>query len=243
MPQKRLTESEVGLRPAVGSDATRLMQVYDGLMNQSSSRPARTPQPAFPREKSVSVLGAGKVGSAVATLLREAGLSIAAVTTRSPITAEKAAAALGALPTTDNTVAAAAGDIVLITVNDDAIAGVVDEVALGGGFRPGQLVIHLSGALPLAVLAPAADAGALVGCMHPLQSFATAEDATRLIRGSTFGVTAGPGALEVARVARRDPWRSAGRCRRRGQDALSRCGRDRVELSGRLRGSGGAASG
>ena len=70
------------------------------------------------------------------------------------------------------------------------------EVALGGGFRPGQLVIHLSGALPLAVLAPAADAGALVGCMHPLQSFATAEDATRLIRGSTFGVTAGPGALE-----------------------------------------------
>ena len=59
---------------------------------------------------------------------------------------------------TDNAAAAAQGDIVLVTTNDDAIARVVSEVAEAGGFRPGQLVVHMSGALPLAVFAPAAQA-------------------------------------------------------------------------------------
>jgi len=128
----------------------------------------------------VVVLGAGKVGSAVAGLLREAGIEVVAATHRNG----------------DNAVAAAQGDIVLVTVNDDAIAGVVAGVAAAGGFRAGQLVAHMSGALPLAVLAPAADAGAAVGCLHPLQSFATAEDAERLLPGSVFGITPGAGARE-----------------------------------------------
>lgn len=142
----------------------------------------------------VAVLGAGRVGSAAATLLREAGFEIAAVTTR----ASEATDAGNASPAsgTGNTSAAAAADIVLVTTNDDAIASVVAEVASAGGFRAGQLVVHMSGALPLAVLAPAADAGALVGCLHPLQSFATAEDAVRTLPGSVFGITAGPGAAE-----------------------------------------------
>ena len=98
---------------------------------------------------------------------------------------------------TDNAVAAAQGDIVLVTVGDDSIARVVAQVAAVGGFRTGQLVVHMSGALSLSVLGPAAEAGALIGCLHPLQSCATAEDASRMIRGSTFGITPGSGALEA----------------------------------------------
>jgi predicted short-subunit dehydrogenase-like oxidoreductase (DUF2520 family) len=159
--------------------------------------PADTPDRMTerPAEK-VVVLGAGKVGSAVAILLAETGLEIAAVTTRSADTAAAAAARTRTTAGTDNTAAAALGDIVLVTTNDDAIARVVAEVASAGGFRAGQLVVHMSGALPLAVLAPAAEAGALIGCAHPLQSFATAEDAVRMVPGSVFGVTAGEGARE-----------------------------------------------
>lgn len=129
----------------------------------------------------VVVLGAGKVGSAVAGLLAEAGMEVAAMTRHDG----------------DNAAAAAQGDIVLVTVNDDAIAGVVARVAAAGGFRAGQMVAHMSGALPLAVLEPAADAGADVGCLHPLQSFASADDAARLLPGSVFGITPGSGAREA----------------------------------------------
>ena len=136
------------------------------------------PLPEVLAGRRVVVLGAGKVGSAVAGLLAEAGMEVAAMTRHDG----------------DNAAAAAQGEIVLVTVNDDAIAGVVARVAAAGGFRAGQLVAHMSGALPLAVLAPAADAGADVGCLHPLQSFATAQDATWLLPGSVFGITPGPGA-------------------------------------------------
>jgi predicted short-subunit dehydrogenase-like oxidoreductase (DUF2520 family) len=161
------------------------------------SQPTPQPLPPALRDKSVVVLGAGKVGLAVATLLRQAGLSIAAVTTRSRATVEKAAASLGARAGIDNASAVASGDIVLVTVNDDSVADVVAEVAASAGFCTGQLVLHTSGALSLSALAPAAEAGASIGCMHPLQSFATSEDAVRLIPGSTFGITPGPGALEA----------------------------------------------
>ena len=143
------------------------------------------------------MLGAGKVGSAVAVLLHDAGLAVAAVTTRHPDTARFAASRTGAKPGTDNAAAAAQGDIVLVTTNDDTIASVVAEVAQAGAWRAGQLVMHMSGALPLSVLAPAVSAGAAIGSAHPLQSFASAQDALRTIRGSVFGVTSWPGAREM----------------------------------------------
>src|SRR5512133_1817193 len=88
--------------------------------------------------RTVVILGAGKVGSAIAMLLRDAGLPIAAVTTRGATTAGVAAARIGVEAGTDNAAAAAKGDIVLITTNDDAIARVAAEVAEAGGFHAGQ---------------------------------------------------------------------------------------------------------
>jgi predicted short-subunit dehydrogenase-like oxidoreductase (DUF2520 family) len=143
--------------------------------------------------KKVAILGAGKVGCAVGVTLGKAGLPIVAVTTRGARTATQAAQLTGADPCTDNPCAAARADIVLITTNDDAIARVASQVAEAGAFRPGQLVIHMSGALRLSVLDPAAQAGARIGVAHPLQSFATYRQAVRDIPGSVFGVTAGPG--------------------------------------------------
>jgi predicted short-subunit dehydrogenase-like oxidoreductase (DUF2520 family) len=148
--------------------------------------------PAVLLGRSVVVLGCGKVGTAIATGLSAAGLKIAGVTTRSAATAEKAAMRTGAPASTDNADTAPRGDIVFVTTNDDSIAVVAAEVAAADGFRPGQLVLHASGSLPAAVLAPAAAAGASIGCMHPLQSFATPEDAVRRMRGAVFSITCEP---------------------------------------------------
>ena len=165
--------------------------------SQPESQRGPQPESASPSlaGKKVAILGAGKVGCAVGAMLRNAGLPVVAVTTRNASTAENAARLTGAEAGIDNPAAAAAADIVLITTNDDAIARVASEVADAGAFRPGQLVIHMSGALPLAVLDPAAQAGALIGAAHPLRSFATFEQAARDLRGSVFGITPGPGAL------------------------------------------------
>lgn len=161
-------------------------------MTHTAENPERPgPLPSSLAGKRVVVLGAGKVGTAFASLLHDAGLEIAAVTTLHAETAEAAADLLGARVGADNASAAAIGDIVLVTTTDDAIGTVAAEVAAARGFRPGQLVFHTSGALPLSVLAPAAVAGALIGCLHPMQSFATGKDAAHLLRGSVMGMTAG----------------------------------------------------
>jgi len=77
-------------------------------------------------------------------------------------------------------------DIVFITTPDDAIAEVVASV----GWRPGHSVLHCSGADSTATLRPAADAGARVGVIHPLQTFASTEQAILNIPGSTFALEA-----------------------------------------------------
>jgi len=162
-------------------------------MTHTAENPERPgPLPSSLVGKRVVVLGAGKVGTAFATLLHDAGLAIAAVTTLHAETAQAAALLLDSRVGADNASAARDGDIVLVTTSDDAIGTVASEVASAGGFRAGQLVVHTSGALPVSVLGPAADAGALVGCLHPMQSFATARDAARALKGSVLGMTAGP---------------------------------------------------
>ena len=155
-------------------------------MKRSKTNPKGVP--AVLAGKNVTVLGAGKVGGAVASLLKQAGIRITAMTTRRGEPVSSTEARTGTPTTTDNAAAARAGDIVFVTTNDESIA---DVVAAEGGFRPGQLVVHMSGALSLSALAPAQKEGALIGCIHPLQSFALVEGAQERMRGSVFGLTSG----------------------------------------------------
>ncbi len=141
---------------------------------------------------SIAILGLGKVGRAVGCLLRAAGYEIAAVAGRSPERLREGAQYTGGRVLTDFAVAASLADCILITTSDDAIAAVCSEICRKGAVKPGQKVIHMSGAGSLTLLSPASDAGASVACIHPLQSFATVEDAIKNIPGSTFAITANP---------------------------------------------------
>jgi predicted short-subunit dehydrogenase-like oxidoreductase (DUF2520 family) len=82
-----------------------------------------------------------------------------------------------------------AAELVLLTVPDDALAGLVDGLAATGVIRPGQLVVHVSGSQGMAVLEPATRVGALPLALHPVMTFAgVSEDVARLA-GCSFGVT------------------------------------------------------
>jgi predicted short-subunit dehydrogenase-like oxidoreductase (DUF2520 family) len=93
------------------------------------------------------------------------------------------------VPLTDVAAIGRNAEAVAIGVSDDAIASVCEGLATGGAFVPGQFVFHLSGSLGLDVLAPAADTGAEVLSIHPLQSFPTVERGLATFEGSGVAVT------------------------------------------------------
>jgi predicted short-subunit dehydrogenase-like oxidoreductase (DUF2520 family) len=143
------------------------------------------------REDSIAILGLGKVGTAVGFLLRQAGYRIVAVASRSQASLNQGIVYTGGKPYLNFSAAALTANCIIITTSDDAIAHVCKKIASERCIRPGNKVIHMSGAGGLDLLQSAQDAGAHVACIHPLQSFAHVEGAIRNLPGSTFGITSG----------------------------------------------------
>jgi predicted short-subunit dehydrogenase-like oxidoreductase (DUF2520 family) len=137
----------------------------------------------------VSVVGAGRVGTAMAVLLSRAGHRIVAVAGRGP-TRDRASRFLSGVPFLDPADAARHGELVLIGVPDDDIHAIAERIAGSGGFHPGQWVAHLSGASGLDALSPARAAGARPLALHPLQTFPDVAGALEGIPGCSMAVTA-----------------------------------------------------
>ena len=88
-------------------------------------------------------------------------------------------------------------DLVLLTVPDDVLPGLVAGLAATGAPYAGRLVAHASGAHGTGVLDPATRAGALPLALHPVMTFTGREDDVDRIKGVCFGVTA-PDPLRAA---------------------------------------------
>jgi len=121
----------------------------------------------------VGIIGAGRLGSALAMGLAHAGFTIAAVASRTEASASRLAGLCGAACAGPAAVVAQS-DIIFLTVPDRAIAPVAETLAAafaGGEGLVGRCVYHTCGALDAAVLEPLKHWGAAVGSLHPLQSF------------------------------------------------------------------------
>ena len=156
-------------------------------------------KPSDEQPQTVAVIGTGKVGTAMAHLLSGSGYDVVAVTDRDEEARERAAGLSGAEAVDTAAHAAAAAQIILITTPDGTIADVCRTIAEACAPLAGRKVIHMSGALSLGALEPAARAGADTLCIHPIQTFADLEGAESSLPGSTFGVTCDPGLEEWAR--------------------------------------------
>ena len=135
----------------------------------------------------ISVIGAGRVGTALAVLWSRAGHRIAAVAGREA-TAERAARYLPGTPVAAEAEAAGAAPVVVLGVPDAAVEPTAGAIA--ASLRPGAAVLHLSGALGLEALRPAEDAGAMPVALHLLQTFPSVEAAIDRVPGSAAAVTA-----------------------------------------------------
>lgn len=135
----------------------------------------------------IGFIGAGTVGTALAARLAGGGYPVVAVSSRSRASARRLAQAADGCRVFDSSQAVADNaELVFITTPDDAIASVVSEVK----WRPGQSVVHCSGADSTDTLQPAKEAGAKAGAFHPLQTFASPQQAIENIPGSTFALEA-----------------------------------------------------
>ena len=124
------------------------------------------------RKPDVAIIGAGRLGTTLATALTAKGYSIKSLVARRAQSARKAAARF------DGNVAALAArqirslpssDLILISVPDDQIGSVAAALSqLDVDRKP--IVLHTSGALSSAVLAPLGAKGWSTGSVHPLIS-------------------------------------------------------------------------
>jgi len=138
---------------------------------------------------SSAFIGLGKVGTALACSLHDAGYAIRAVYDPLPDAMERAARHTGARRCRTAEEAAGLVEMVFLSTPDDRIEEVCRRLADAGAVCNGKRVLHLSGACGLDLLAPAHRCGAVTGCIHPLQSFPDVDSALRSLPGSAFGLT------------------------------------------------------
>ncbi|WP_067181192.1 Rossmann-like and DUF2520 domain-containing protein [Microtetraspora niveoalba] len=142
-----------------------------------------------PGRLAVGVLGAGRVGSVLGAALAQAGHRVVAASGVSDSSRRRAAERLGVELSRPEEVLRRA-DLVLLTVPDDVLPDLVSGLAATGADLRGKLLVHASGAYGLAVLDPAAEAGALPLALHPVMTFTGRDDDLARLTGASFGVTA-----------------------------------------------------
>jgi predicted short-subunit dehydrogenase-like oxidoreductase (DUF2520 family) len=163
--------------------------VPDGGASQSAyEHPARL---------KVGVVGAGRVGTALAVALSRAGHRLVGASAISAASRQRIETHLSGAPVLLPEDIVAAADLVLLTVPDDALSGLVRGLVATDAPLTGRMLAHASGLHGLAVLEPAVERGALPLALHPVMTFTGRPDDADRLAGITFGVTA-PAALRPA---------------------------------------------
>ncbi len=154
--------------------------------------------------KSISIVGAGRVGRALGRRLRELGWQIGVVAARTEASARKAVRFIGEGQAQAGVTRKIFGcQTILVSVPDDAIACVADELArMGGEELRDKIVLHTSGALSASMLQPVRACGAAAASMHPLQTFSGV--GVPPLEGKVFGIEGDEIAVRVARKIARE---------------------------------------
>jgi predicted short-subunit dehydrogenase-like oxidoreductase (DUF2520 family) len=153
----------------------------------------------------MTIVGPGKLGTGMALALRAAGYRIAEVVSRDQPRSRRRARSLARLTGARAATIAEAdfsAPLVWLCVPDDAIAGCAADLARRRHWE-GRTVLHASGALSSAELAPLRRRGAVVASLHPMMSFAGGR-AAPVLRGVLFALEGDAAAAPVARRIVRD---------------------------------------
>src|SRR2546425_11842278 len=160
------------------------------------------------RKVTVSIIGTGRLGTALALALTSHGYSVQALVSRRLSQAQKARRLLGgkALALSENQLNQwPASRLVLISTPDDVIAEVAGNLAKSQeGMPRDRTALHTSGALSSEVLTPLAEVGFHVGSLHPLVSVSDSVSGVISLGGAFYCLEGDDAAVRVARMLVRD---------------------------------------
>jgi predicted short-subunit dehydrogenase-like oxidoreductase (DUF2520 family) len=143
-----------------------------------------------PARLKVGIVGPGRAGTALGRALVRAGHEVVAAAAVSERSKHRVREHFPRAKLTDPAGVLGASDLVLLTVPDDVLPGLVEGLAATGAPYAGRLIAHASGAHGVRVLEAATRAGALPLALHPVMTFTGREDDVDRIKGVSFGVTA-----------------------------------------------------
>ncbi len=129
---------------------------------------------------SVSIVGLGRVGTALAVALQEKGYVLKSLIDLDASALERARSLLGEVPVSSSLEDIAPAQAVLITVRDDSISPVASHLRRN---LPQTLLVHTSGLHPSLLLGEGPRLA-----MHPLQSFAHVKEALENLSSSLFSL-------------------------------------------------------
>jgi predicted short-subunit dehydrogenase-like oxidoreductase (DUF2520 family) len=161
----------------------------DGSPYDASQRPARL---------DVGVVGAGRVGAVLGAALARAGHRVVATSAVSAASRERAETLLPGVPVLDVASVVQAAELVLLTVPDDALPGVVAGLSATGAWQPGQIAVHTSGRYGVGVLDSVRSAHVIPLAIHPAMTFSGTSADLAALADCCFGVTAPEAARPVA---------------------------------------------
>jgi len=143
----------------------------------------------------IAILGAGKVGTALAIAWAQRGVPIRAIYSRDTIRAQALAAQVNATAYDTPQEAAAHADLALLTVPDDAIRPLAESLAVQAWH--GTAFVHTSGAHSLHSLDVLSVHGARIGSLHPAMPFADPQTAIVQLNGISFAIEASHDSLRA----------------------------------------------
>jgi len=148
----------------------------------------------------ISIIGAGRLGTSLASALGKKGYSIKALSCKKSSSAKESQKIVGkGKALTDNVRAARLGDLVFLCLPDEEIEKVAAQLASSNIDWLKKLVFHCSGLLPSEILKPLKDKGALIASFHPVQSFAQKKTDPADFKSVYFGLEGCSKALTSAR--------------------------------------------
>ena len=162
------------------------------MNSESGACDAQEPAGAdeHPARLRVGIIGPGRVGAALGVALTRAGHQVVSVAAVSDTSVQRARDHFPAARVAGPADVLAAADLVLLTVPDDALPGLIAGLAATGAAVGGRLLAHTSGQYGAGVLEPATRLGALPLALHPVMTFTGRSDDIQRMHGICFGITA-----------------------------------------------------
>src|SRR6202012_3045034 len=146
-------------------------------------------EPEHPARLKVGIIGPGRVGAARGVALTRAGHEVVAGPAVSDTSVRRAREHFPEAALAEPAGVVEAADLVLLTVPDDALPGLVSGLVTIGAPVQGRLLAHTSGRYGISVLEVATRQGALPLALHPVRTGTARHNDLLRLSGTCSAIT------------------------------------------------------